>query len=183
MLYIMRHGQTDWNVKFKLQGRTDIPLNDNGRDMARQAHDEYLNVHFDICFCSPLKRARETAELLLEGRDVPIIIDDRLREMSFGIYEGQENIFSIPDCPINTLFKDPASYTVPVEDGESFEELFARTGEFLRDTVKPQLDKGLDVLIVGHGAMNCSIICQLNNVPISEFWSAGIENCKLKKLL
>ena len=58
MLYIIRHGKTDWNIRHKLQGRTDVPLNDIGRQMARDAHDEYLNVHFDYCFCSPLKRAQ-----------------------------------------------------------------------------------------------------------------------------
>ncbi|MBO4592414.1 MAG: histidine phosphatase family protein, partial [Eubacterium sp.] len=88
MLYIIRHGKTDWNVMHKLQGKTDVPLNDEGRAMAEQAREEYQDVHFDIAFCSPLSRARETAEILLRGRDIPIITDDRLTEMSFGIYEG-----------------------------------------------------------------------------------------------
>ena len=72
MLYIIRHGKTDWNLKHKLQGRTDIPLNDEGRAMALEAGERYKDVHFDVCYCSPLIRARETAELLLKGRDVPI---------------------------------------------------------------------------------------------------------------
>ena len=61
MLYIMRHGKTDWNELRKLQGRTDIELNEEGREMARKASKEYKDVHFDVCFCSPLKRAKETA--------------------------------------------------------------------------------------------------------------------------
>ena len=65
MLYIIRHGKTDWNVRHKMQGRTDIPLNEEGRQMAEAAREEYRDVHFDICFCSPLIRARETAEILL----------------------------------------------------------------------------------------------------------------------
>ena len=97
MLYIIRHGKTDWNVLHKLQGRTDVPLNDEGRRMAEAAREEYRDVHFDVCFCSPLVRARETAEILLRGRDVPVLTDDRLMEMSFGSYEGQENSFDIPD--------------------------------------------------------------------------------------
>ena len=63
MLYIIRHGKTDWNALHKLQGRTDIPLNDEGRQMAEDARKEYRDVHFDVCFCSPLIRARETAEM------------------------------------------------------------------------------------------------------------------------
>ncbi|MBR3041256.1 MAG: histidine phosphatase family protein, partial [Eubacterium sp.] len=90
MLYIIRHGKTDWNNLHKIQGRTDVPLNEEGRAMAREAAVEYKNVHFDVCYCSPLIRAMETAEILLEGRDVPIITDDRLMEMCFGVYEGVE---------------------------------------------------------------------------------------------
>lgn len=183
MLYIIRHGQTDWNALKKLQGRVDVPLNEKGREMARQARDEYKNVHFDICYCSPLKRARETAEILLSGRDVPIITDDRLREMSFGIYEGIRNSFDNAESEINTLFFTPEKYTSPVEDGESLDELFARTGEFLKTVVEPQLESGKDVLIVGHGAMNSSIVCRIKGLPIKDFWSAGIENCKLMRLL
>ena len=67
MLYIMRHGRTDWNVRHKLQGRTDIPLNEEGRRMAEKAREEYRDVPLDICFCSPLIRARETAEIVLRG--------------------------------------------------------------------------------------------------------------------
>ncbi len=57
MLYIMRHGRTDWNVRHKLQGRTDIPLNDEGRMMAAEAGKQYSDIHFDICYSSPLERA------------------------------------------------------------------------------------------------------------------------------
>lgn len=181
MLYIIRHGKTDWNEIHKLQGRTDIPLNEEGRQMARDAAKEYGDIHFDVCFCSPLCRARETAELLLEGRDVPIVIDERLKEMSFGIYEGVENSFAIGDCPVNVLFQHPEEYS-PVPEGESLDELYARTGEFLREVVNPLLEEGKDVVIVGHGAMNSSIVCQVRNIPLKDFWSAGIPNCKLMKL-
>ena len=182
MLYIMRHGKTDWNVLHKLQGRTDIPLNEEGRRMAEAAREQYRDINFDVCYCSPLIRARETAQIFLKGRAVPIICDDRLKEMSFGVYEGTENSFQIPDCPVNVLFKDPANYKA-VEGGESFEELFARTGEFLKQVVEPGLAEGKDILIVGHGAMNSSIVCQIRNMPLEHFWDAGIENCKLMKLL
>ena len=104
-LYIMRHGKTDWNEKHKIQGRTDIPLNDEGRKMAAAAAEEYKDIHFDICFCSPLIRAKETAQIFLSARNIPIIYDDRIMEMCFGTYEGIENSFEIPDCPINVLFR------------------------------------------------------------------------------
>ena len=65
------------------------------------------------------------------------------------------------------------------ENAESFEDLYRRTGEFLREKVNPLLEQGKDILIVGHGAMNLSIINQVNNIPIKDYWKTTIENCRL----
>lgn len=181
MLYIMRHGKTDWNAKFKLQGRTNIPLNEEGRQMARDAAVKYKDVHFDVCYCSPLDRAQETARLLLEGRNVPIITDDRLVEMCFGKYEGVEQVLSRTDLPIHKFFSDPANY-VAEENAESIPQLMERTGDFLKNVAHKDLAAGKDVLIVGHGAMNNSIICQERNIPIKDFWTIAIPNCELIKI-
>ena len=178
MLYMMRHGRTDWNNKRLLQGRTDIPLNDEGREMAIAAREIYKNVNIDICYCSPLGRARETAELFLAGRDIPVICDDRLVEMSFGIYEGTSVDFNDDDSPKNLFFNHPERYE-GAENGETFEELFRRTGDFLENVAYPLVSEGKDVLIIGHGAMNASLYCQVKNLPLSEFWSSGRKNCEL----
>jgi len=183
MLYIIRHGQTEWNALHKLQGRTDIPLNNIGRDMAKRAALEAANINFDICYSSPLIRAKETAEIILKDRNIPIITDDRLKEMSFGIYEGIQNYFEDSNCPVNIIFKHPELYTTAFENAESFEDLFSRTGEFLNDKIYPFLNQGKDILIVGHGAMNLSIICQVKQIPLKDFWSTSIENCKLFRLI
>lgn len=180
MLYIMRHGKTEWNAMHKLQGRMDIPLNEEGREMAEKAREEYKNLNIDICYCSPLVRAKETAEIVLRGRNIPILPDDRLVEISFGKYEGMD--FKNPDCAINVMYQSPAEYTESIGGAETFQELFARTGEFLKEIVEPRLQEGKDILIVGHGAMNASIVCQINNLPIERFWSAGLAQCKILKL-
>jgi len=182
MLYIMRHGKTDWNSLHKLQGRTDIPLNDEGREMAIKACKEYKAVNIDVCYCSPLKRAFETAQIVVGNRDIPIITDDRLVEMCFGEYEGIENSFETPECPVNVIFREPEKYKESVGGAETFAELFARTKDFLEEIVNPKLQEGKDVLIVGHGAMNLSIICQIKDIPIKDFWSPGLEQCKLMRL-
>ena len=182
MLYIMRHGKTDWNMRHKLQGKTDIPLNDAGRQMAKDAREKYLGINFDVCYCSPLSRARETAALVLEGRNVPVIYDDRLTEMGFGIYEGIENVFEKPECPVRTLFFEPEDY-IAQGGAESLEELIARTGSFLTETAYPQVREGKDILIMGHGAMNSALIGQIRHTPLKDFWVEGIENCRLIKLL
>ena len=183
MLYIMRHGRTDWNDEHRLQGHTDVPLNAEGRLMAERAREEFRNVDLDVCYSSPLIRAKETAEIFLQERNIPIRTDDRLKEMCFGVYEGLQNSFSIPDCPINVLFQSPEKYTASVGGAETFDELFARTGSFLREVIGPLMEQRLNVLIVGHGAMNMSIVCQIRHLPIERFWTAGIDNCKMMRLI
>lgn len=178
----MRHGKTDWNLLHKLQGQTDIPLNDMGRKMAREAGERYKDINFDVCYCSPLGRARETAKLVLEGRDVPVIIDDRLAEMGFGIYEGTEEVFEKPECPVRVLFFNPEKYEA-VGGAESLESLIKRTSEFLEEVAMPLVNEGKDVLILGHGAMNSAIIGNIRHKELKDFWAEGIENCKLIKLL
>ena len=182
MLYIMRHGKTDWNLRHKLQGKTDIPLNDMGIKMAREAKERYKDVNFDICYCSPIMRARETAALVLDGRNIPVIIDDRLTEMGFGIYEGIENVFDKPECPVWTLFFEPEKY-VAQDGAESLNDLIGRTKSFLEEIVYPGVGDGKDILIMGHGAMNSALIGQVRHTPVKDFWAEGIENCKLIKLI
>lgn len=178
----MRHGKTDWNALYKLQGRVDIPLNDEGRAMAVEAGKKAANIHFDVCYCSPLIRAQETAKLFLQGRNVPIITDDRLIEMAFGEYEGQENCYEHPEWAVYNLFQKPAEYKAD-KGAESFEQLYARTGDFLEKVALPLVKEGKDVVIIGHGAMNCSIINQVTKTPIENFWDCGIGNCELKTLI
>ena len=182
MLYIMRHGITDWNMKHKLQGSTDIPLNDEGRAMAAAAAEEYRDMKFGVCYCSPLKRAHETAELFLKGRNIPVITDDRLTEMGFGDYEGLEYSFNIPGCPINVIFQHPEEYKESIGGSETFEELFKRTGSFLKEVAEPLEKEGKKVLIVAHGALNSCIIAQRKHLSIKDFWSTGIPQCKIMEI-
>ena len=126
MLYIMRHGRTVWNMEHKLQGKTDVPLSEAGRPVVEQAAAAYRDTHIDVCYCSPLIRAVETAEIVLRGREIPIITDVRLEEMGFGICEGTTDFQDNPDNPIYPLFAAPETYRIPVEGGESLEDLYAR---------------------------------------------------------
>ena len=88
ILYVVRHGETEWNRLHKVQGRTDIPLNDYGRRLARETAEGMKSLSLDLAYTSPLSRARETAGIILEGRNIPIIEDERIQEFSFGSYEG-----------------------------------------------------------------------------------------------
>lgn len=181
MLYIMRHGKTDWNTLHKLQGQIDIPLNEEGKKMAAEAAIMYSDIKFDLCYCSPLVRAKETAEIFLKDTSTPILYDNRLMEMGFGELEGVEALWFEDDTALNHLFSDPVHYEP--KGGETFDELFDRTRSFIEEIIKPQLKDNKNILIIGHGAMNSSILCQIRNIPLEHFWDAGIENCRLMQLL
>lgn len=180
-LYMLRHGQTDWNLKYKVQGGTDIPLNETGIQMAKDAHDRYKDIPFDICFVSPLIRAQVTAELIVGDRGIDIITDERLREMSFGQYEGTESIYTMPDHPLYKFFRDPENYS-DAPTAEPISDLYARTKDFLENTVKPLEGKYENVLVVGHGAMNLSLINQVLDIPFKDFWTHMMGNCECVKL-
>ena len=102
--------------------------------------------------------------------------------MCFGDYEGLAYSFQIPDCPINVIFQKPEEYKASIGGSETFEELFDRTGSFLREVVEPLLKDGKDVLIVAHGALNSCIITQRKHLQIKDFWSNGIPQCKIMEL-
>ncbi|MCR4674821.1 MAG: histidine phosphatase family protein [Lachnospiraceae bacterium] len=181
MIYLLRHGQTDWNIRHKLQGVTDIPLNEKGRQMAIEAGKKYKDKEFVCCYSSPLIRAKETAKLFLEGKNIPIIEDDRLKEMCFGEYEGVENALEDENNPVYTLFNKPEIFT-PQNGMESFEELFQRTSSMVEEIKKTYDIEKNNVLIVGHGAMCSGIICSYERVQLKDFWSTLLKNCELYEL-
>ena len=90
MIYLTRHGQTDWNVQKKVMGRCDEPLNEKGREQARQTKELLSNINFDLIICSPLLRAKEIAQIINQDRNIKIEYDDRIIERDFGELEGLE---------------------------------------------------------------------------------------------
>lgn len=88
MFFVLRHGQTDWNLEARLQGSTDIPLNDTGRDQARHAGEILKSHGLTKIVASPLSRALETARIVGEATGLTPDIDARLIERNFGLFEG-----------------------------------------------------------------------------------------------
>ena len=87
-IYLFRHGETAWNKERRLQGQSDIPLNEFGRELAMKTAEVLKEIPFDRAFASPLSRAAETARIIMGERDIPFMTDKRLMEMHFGSYEG-----------------------------------------------------------------------------------------------
>lgn len=180
-IYIVRHGETLWNQGKRLQGSTDTELNENGRDLAIKTGIALKSTRIDVIYSSPLKRAYETASLIRGDRDISIITDDRIKELSFGHFEGESfsELLKDDSLTFKYFFKQPHLY-VPADDGETFEHLIERAGNFMQEVIEPLQSKYERVMIVAHGALNKAIMSYIKKHSTKYFWSGGLqENCNV----
>jgi broad specificity phosphatase PhoE len=164
-LVCVRHGRTAWNAVRRFQGRTDVPLDDEGRAQARSLARLLAGDRFDAAVASDLSRARETAEIILAGGPPPLVLDERLREMAFGTWEGltwDEIVVRYPEA----ADRDPARprFFTP-EGGESFEDVCARIAPALAD-VAARVGPDGRALVVAHAGVLHAIVRVL--VPEAE---------------
>lgn len=142
-LYVVRHGKTDWNNLGILQGLTDIPLNEQGINEAKQLANNINLNNIDICICSPLKRTKQTADILV-NKKVEILYDDLIIERNFGDYEGKKVDYDL----IATHWdykKNDSNHSI-----ESIRECLDRAKKFLNKINKKYNNK--NILIVSHGS-------------------------------
>ena len=179
-MYIIRHGQTPWNARKCLQGRSDVDLNENGIHLAELTGKALRDVPFAMAFTSPLIRAKHTAQCILAGRKVPIIEDERLIEISFGIYEGccyAEENRQVPQQWIENFFHAPQDY-VAAPGGESLDDVEKRTRDFMEDICSRKELQDKTILVSTHG---CALRGLLNSIRESnreDYWHGGVsKNC------
>jgi len=155
-LYIVRHGQTDWNLQGRIQGDTDNPLNETGLDQARTVAEQLGTITLDHVYPSGLQRAIQTAEAI--AGDAPITSDVRLNERSRGIYEGQVA------AEVNDAFRPRFSaLDDDMDGGESLRSIAERISEATRDIVDRHM--GETVMVVGHSGVNPLVIAELIGLP------------------
>lgn len=181
LLYVLRHGVTRWNKLKKVQGTMDIPLAPEGIELAEKTGKALRDVPFDICFTSPLTRARQTAQCVLGDREIPVIEDKRIQEIDFGVLEGtqfKDAQGKIVSREMEIFFEDPLNFKRP-ENGENISDILKRTREFwIEKTTDPALaDK--TVLFSSHG---CAVRALLQNIyqdPV-HFWHGCVPpNCSI----
>ena len=129
-LYIIRHGETEWNSQGRIQGHTDIPLSEAGRQQAQYTAERLKNVNFDIAYSSDLSRTRETAEIILGKRNIEVNTLTSLREYNKGVFEGltvEEYSQRYPDQYDASLIND---LDFAPESGESIRDVSKRMSEF-----------------------------------------------------
>ncbi len=128
-LNLIRHGLTPWNESGQFQGQTDIELSEQGIKQAETIQERFVKHNFDFVYASPLKRAKQTAEIALPNRD--IIFDDRLKEVNFGIFEGYDLAANQQRPEWDVWYADTFKRRAP--EGESYEDLRLRAVDWLED--------------------------------------------------
>lgn len=165
-IYLMRHGQTDWNVARRMQGRSDIPLNQVGLRQAERAAAAMEDLPIDRILTSPLRRAKQTAQAVAAGRGVPVLTEELLVEMGFGELEGVE-VTQREECAL--IFSHPEQYT-PLPGSESYDDLMERCSDLLERVLKPLEGRYHDVLCCSHGALIRGIVVRLKGYQREDFW-------------
>jgi uncharacterized phosphatase len=166
-ILLARHGETDWNVDRRVQGHSDTPLNDTGRDQAKALGDELANVEIDAVYSSDLMRAHETARLVAQPRGLDVTAIPDLRERHFGTWEGltDEEIFS----------RFPEAREGPWGDGETREQMADRVLAALHRIAETH--PNASVLVVSHGGPLRAVLthCGIDGV-------GRIENCRVVRV-
>jgi len=185
-IYITRHGQTDWNLAKKLQGRSDIPLNENGIAQARQTFLglKKSGISFDRVYSSPLLRAEKTAEIISGFSGEKIIKDSRIIEFSFGSAEGRTlgEINGLSSLEwIRNFFTNPEKYK-PEIGAETFESVLSRTQDFWESEIRNLSLRNTEcenVLVVTHGGALQSLLLRVDGRKLCEYWDVKFPNCSM----
>ena len=160
-IILVRHGQTDWNVKDLLQGQTDIELNETGKIQAKETAEKLKSIKIDEIYVSPLKRTINTAEEINKNRNIELKIEPRLIERGFGDYEGKSKV----------QFKKYWNYETNESDNnvESIKELFDRVYYFLKELENTYKNQDVTIAFVTHNGTNLAITSILNGLKDNIF--------------
>lgn len=176
-LYIVRHGQTDWNVIKRFQGVSDIPLNENGLKQAQRLADRLHSVHIDAAYASPMKRTQQTANAVLQGRDIELQIEPSLIEINGGVWEGQLFTDLETKDPDKWLrFRNEPS-KLKFDQGDIVTERIAETADLLhRLYAKHPQDS---VLLATHGFTSRMLCSAFMDIDIDKINLIRFGNCSL----
>ena len=174
-IYVVRHGQTDYNIKQVFQGHIDIPLNETGKKQAQEIALRFKDIDIDMILVSPLQRTIQTAEYISQVTDIPITVEERIIERSFGDMEGHQNR---ENWNIKMMLDYNKNYNI--ENIEPIQSLFKRIYNFLDEITEKYKDK--NVLLVTHGGTCRAINAYFNGIGENgHVQSAKIKNCEIRE--
>ena len=175
-LYLIRHGETDWNRQGRWQGQADVPLNDRGREQARQVAEKLAEVPFDAIYTSDLIRASEVARIIAraKGDRIPIVLEPRLREIHQGEWQGLlvQEIQSRYAEAFRQRRMDPLMVAAP--GGETALQVRQRALQAVRDLLAAYPNG--NVALVSHGFTIAVLLTHFYRLPIEKVWELVPDN-------
>jgi broad specificity phosphatase PhoE len=164
-LYLIRHGESRHNAVGRIQGHSDVRLSDLGRRQAAAAAELLVGKSIDVLHASPLRRARETAEIVAERLRLPIRFDDRLKEVNVGIFQDhlRSELESLYPEEFVRWKSEDFDYVIP--GGESRRQLLKRGREVLHAIVETGLH---GTAIVSHGRILMTVVKDLLGIPLEK---------------
>ncbi len=163
-LYLVRHGETEWNLKELMQGSQNSPLTETGILGAKLTGNSLRNIPFIKAYSSPQQRAVETRDYIIGQFESPVATDTHqgLKEMDFGIWEGQ-SITDLRKTPeFDKYMNIPDQFDPTTNQGEHYLNVLKRMQQSLDDIVMSASDNGGNILIVSHGTALRLLLCVLN---------------------
>lgn len=179
-IILVRHGETNYNLEGRYQGRLDIPLNDTGLAQADKLADYLKNTPIDVVITSPLKRAEVTGEKVANTHGLSLSTDERLMEIDFGDWAGnlkKDLKVEFPD-EYKTWEETPWLFQMP--NGESLEMMGTRGAQALKDIALE--NAGKTVLIAAHSMFNQAVMCELYGLGYEHFNQLGQDNTSISVL-
>ncbi len=172
-IYLTRHGQTDYNKKRMMQGRSDIPLNEVGIAQATERRKQLGDIKFDAVYASPLKRAVKTASIIGNVSEDEIITDERIIEANFGKYELKN--YYATGIPMMAYWSLPEIFPAP-KGVETIKEMIDRTASFIEELEKKDYET---VLVACHGGIIRPIRGFLEGKKSGIIWRPRPKNCEI----
>lgn len=165
-LFLIRHAQTKNNHDGRYQGSTDAPLNETGELQAKEIAERLADKKFDAIYSSDLKRSLQTAEFVAKKHNLQIKQDERLREISFGDWEGMsyDEIKKVSPDLLEKWIDDPANISPP--NGETLKQLASRVTSAI-DEIKANYKAEETVLLVTHAGVIRTLLCTVLGVDLN----------------
>lgn len=173
-IYLVRHGETEWNHCGRYQGHSDIPLNDRGRYQAELLRERLRKVTLHRVYTSDLKRARETATIIARPHNLEVTEVRGLRELNFGAWEGMTSKEIAANYPREWEIWRKKTACMITPQGENFQELRARAWTAFENIVRENSQK--NILLVAHGGSLRTIICNVLKMELDNVWYFRLDN-------
>lgn len=172
-IILVRHGRTAWHAEGRYAGTADVPLDGVGTEQAQRAAELLADTKIDCIYSSPLSRCRELAKAVAEGRGLEVELDDRIKEIDLGRWDGEtyKEIFEKDGEILKKWTGDPTSVTIP--GGESLTDVQERAMEWFTEAANLRPEG--TILAAGHGGPIRAIVAAVIGLPLGRIFRLTVD--------